>query len=250
MSKIACELITWGNITSSEQMKQVLNEVKSCGYDGVEMGGQFIGLIGGKAALDAMGLRFTASHTGGDYRGKDLEMEVENMKKLAEDTAELGGEFVFISNCYFKGKTADDYKFEAELYNRFGEVVKQAGLEFCYHNHNWEFKQKQLGFNTLLQGTDPELVYLVPDFGWITRSDIDPVDFIQEYGSRIRALHFKDFTFDEQFTELGTGIVDFEAIYQATKDRNMWIVAEQDRCAGLPLDSAKMNIEYIRSLMR
>ena len=35
---------------------------------------------------------------------------------------------------------AADFKAMAEFCNQLGQKAKQAGLQFAYHNHNFEFK--------------------------------------------------------------------------------------------------------------
>ena len=36
--------------------------------------------------------------------------------------------------------TLDDFKKMAALANRIGQKAKEAGLQYAYHNHNFEFK--------------------------------------------------------------------------------------------------------------
>ena len=38
-------------------------------------------------------------------------------------------------------KTFDDYKRLAELFNKAGEQTQKAGIQYCYHNHNFEFRK-------------------------------------------------------------------------------------------------------------
>lgn len=248
MAKIACAMITWGDQNGPEDMRRTLTEMKSCGYDGAEIGISDMELIGGIQTLEEIGIRLVSVHTGFDLRSTDGETEIAKMKEYAPKAASLGAEFVFVSNSYYAGKGADDYHAEAKLYNDLGKVVREAGLTFCFHNHHWEFKKNRLGLNILTGETDPAYVALVPDLGWVMRGDMEPVDFLREFGDRVKALHFKEFTFDEQFTELGKGVVDLKTAYEYIKHRNLWIIAEQDTCKGSPLDSARQNVAYIRSL--
>ncbi len=64
--------------------------------------------------------------------------------------------FVAIIN----GLTLDDWKWNAEQFNKVGEQVKQAGLQLAYHNHNFEWKSYGgvTGYDEFLRLTDSGLV--------------------------------------------------------------------------------------------
>ena len=36
-------------------------------------------------------------------------------------------------------KSMAGYEQSAEVFNRVGRRCREAGIDFCYHNHNWEF---------------------------------------------------------------------------------------------------------------
>lgn len=249
MQKIACASITWGDRKTKEQLFQMLREMKDCGYDGAEIGLDKVFLIESRAELEELGIEIVSVHTAVDIRSADAEEECEKLKKSAARAKEIGASFVFISSIFFKGKGEEDYRAEAKLYDRFGEIVTGLQMQFCFHNHNWEFKNNRLGLQILTKETDPLKVFLVPDLGWVMRGGMEPVDFLREFGDRVRALHFKEFTFDDRFTELGRGVVDFETAYDYIKDRELWIVAEQDTCEGTPAQAAAENAAYLRRLI-
>jgi len=249
MSKIGCNTITWGDITSREQFFHVMQEVKDCGYDAVETGVEYL-TENDKQQYDGIGLKFLASHICPDLKNSDTELEIEKVKRMVPLIKALGGEFLFVSALNYQNKAVDDYKREAEIFNRFGEIAKGAGIVFCYHNHHFEFKKQRLGLNILVKEMEPELVGLLPDIGWVTRGDMEPVDFLKEFGDRVKAIHCKEFTFDDHFTELGKGIVDLRGVYEYVKERNLWMIAEQDTCNGTAMDSAKQNAAYLLELTR
>ncbi len=66
--------------------------------------------------------------------------------------------------------TLDDWKWNAEQFNHVGEKVKAAGLQLGYHNHNFEFKYygSTTGYDEFIRLTDPNLVKLELDCGWMT----------------------------------------------------------------------------------
>ena len=77
--------------------------------------------------------------------------------------------------------TADDFRRIAATANHIGESARKRGLEFAYHNHNLEFRKLEggkTGYEILLQETDPQLVKLEVDAGWMAAGGVDPAALI------------------------------------------------------------------------
>ena len=70
----------------------------------------------------------------------------------------------------------DHYKQLAEQFNKAGERCKKANIQFCYHNHDFEFKEQngQLPYHVLLENTDKDLVKMELDLYWVTKAGHDP----------------------------------------------------------------------------
>ena len=63
-------------------------------------------------------------------------------------------------------KIKDAWKRIAETYNRAAETSKKAGIQFVYHNHNFEFAPRadlggKLPYDFLLESCDPSLVAII-----------------------------------------------------------------------------------------
>jgi sugar phosphate isomerase/epimerase len=159
--------------------------------------------------------------------------------------------------------TPDDFKRTAEKMNEVGRKAHAAGLQYAYHNHNFEFEKMPDGspaYDVLVKETDPELVKFEIDCGWMVVAGSDPVAYFQKYPERFRMLHIKDFkpvakpTTDlmgagrPQGTDLGTGFVDYKPIFAAAKAAGIeHIFVEQE--APFPvsqLDSAKVDYAYLQ----
>ena len=160
--------------------------------------------------------------------------------------------------------TMDDFRRHAELFNRFGEQCRKAGIQFGYHNHNFEFREQGgvIPYDDLLQRTDAKLVKLEVDCYWVSRAGKDPVDFLRKYGDRIQLLHIKDMkpvsapAFDTEtggdaFTEVGTGTIGWRRIFdEAGKTGVRYAFIEQDKCARPPVESARMSYENLQKLLQ
>jgi len=61
-------------------------------------------------------------------------------------------------------------------------------------------------------------VKLGPDLNWLLRGGVDPVDFIEAYGSSIVFLHIRDQNADGTWSEaVGEGNMDYVAIGKALR---------------------------------
>ncbi|MGE5557337.1 MAG: sugar phosphate isomerase/epimerase family protein [Bacillota bacterium] len=253
MIRIACQTITWGPEKNRRETAKVMGEVKAAGYAGIEIGARHLepertGDYG--RMLQEKGLALVALHVGGNFLDRtSVGEQIANIDRIVGMASRLGAEFLFVSGAYKENKTKEDYRFEADTYNKIGMICQNRGLTLCYHNHDWEMAKDLAGWKALCAYTRKELVSFVPDVGWMTRAGYDPVPLIQALGDRMAAVHFKEFTADHRFTELGAGVVDFPRIYEVFKGREeFWVVTEQDTTEKTPLESARINREYLSKL--
>jgi sugar phosphate isomerase/epimerase len=146
----------------------------------------------------------------------------------------------------------DHYKKIAEDFNKAGETCKKAGIQLCYHNHDFEFIQEggKYPYEILLSNTDKDLVKMEMDLYWITKAKQNPIALINEHPGRFPLWHVKDMdkTADRMFTEVGNGIIDFKSIFKhAHKAGLKYFFVEQDKCPGDPYDSIKQSVNYIKA---
>lgn len=163
----------------------------------------------------------------------------------------------------FEPMGLDGFKKTAEKMNDVGKQAKAAGLQYAYHNHNFEFEKMpdgSPGYDVLLKETDPELVKFEVDCGWMMVAGSDPVAYFKKYPGRFRMLHIKDFkpvatpTTDLMGpnrplgTDLGTGFVDYGPIFAAGKSAGIeHIFVEQEApFAVSQMDSAKVDFAYLK----
>ena len=94
------------------------------------------------------------------------------------------------------GPSADDWKRNADVFNKIGAMCKAAGMSFGFHNHSREFKTIDgvPAFDMLLAYTDPSLVNFEMDIGWVRASGADPAAYLTKFPKRFTALHIKDLT--------------------------------------------------------
>ena len=150
-------------------------------------------------------------------------------------------------------KSLDDYRRLADLCNGAGEQLKRAGLQFAYHNHDFEFAPTggRIPYDLLLERTDPKVVKLEMDLYWIVKGGGKPVEYFERWPGRYPLLHVKDMdaTPKRYFTEVGRGVIDFKTIFaRAGRAGVRHYFVEQDETPGSPFDSLKISMDYLKKL--
>lgn len=242
-----------------------LKKVKGIGYVEVEAAG-FAGLSAKqfRAALDGAGLKCASTHF--------FNFGSAEPGALFEEANVLGVHYTvssMMSN--FPNKSAGEmgvegYKALADYCNQLGQKAKQAGLQFAFHNHNTEFKdlgQGKIGYDVLIEATDPDLVKLELDCGWMAAAGHDPIDYFKRYPNRYRMVHIKDFVRtaqpsmslkrDEvpQGTVLGAGYIKYKPILLAAKAagvEHFYVEQEPPFIGTTAFEAATKDYEYVRSL--
>jgi sugar phosphate isomerase/epimerase len=89
----------------------------------------------------------------------------------------------------------DAWKRIADTYNRAAETSKRAGIQFAYHNHNFEFVPPagggKLPYDVLLESCDASLVKMELDLCWISAAGKDPLEYFRRYPGRFPLVHVK-----------------------------------------------------------
>ena len=185
-----------------------LERVARIGYKEVE----FAGYFGNdpksvRAALRRNGLTSPAAHIGFPVLGKEWD-------KVIEDALAIGQHYVVCPWIDEKLRTADGYKQVAQLFNEAGKQAKAAGLQFGYHNHDFEFKpiQGRLPYDLLIEETDPSLVTMEMDVYWIRNGGQDPLAYFRRYPGRFAMLHIKEMDAAGKMVDVGKGVIPWKTI--------------------------------------
>lgn len=173
-------------------------------------------------------------------------------KRAVDDAAALGLSYMVCAWLSPKERLGlDHYKKLAGDFNTAGETCKAAGIQLCYHNHDFEFGQEkgQYYYDVLLKETDASLVKMEMDLYWVNKAGHDPIQLFDKYPGRFPLWHLKDMdnTADHSFTEVGNGTIDFKKIFKHRSKAGMkYFFVEQDKCPGSPFDSITKSITYIK----
>jgi sugar phosphate isomerase/epimerase len=187
-----------------------------------------------------LGMEILSSHTQVEGKGDVSEYA----KKIAEDHAKLGAKYCvqpFVAE--ESRKTVASYQKMVADWNKVGEITKASGIQFAYHNHNFEFdtvEGKVPYFDIFLSELDKNLVTMEFDLFWATKAGQNPVGLFKKYPGRFQLFHMKDM-FTKQapsfttsgisdFAPVGAGLINFREILAAKDFAGMkYMIVEQDQ---------------------
>jgi len=208
---VGLQLYTVRELFSKDPMG-TLEKVAKIGYREVEYGGGGYDKMDHAAlrkTMDRLGLKSPSLHIGYEALGGDFDGAVKMAKTLGADT-------VILPYMTAEQRNAESWKAAVANFNRWAEQLKKVGLDFAYHNHDFEFTTKPDGrslYDMLLADADPALVKLELDLFWVIAAGEDPKAIIKRNPGRIYAYHVKDRTADGKMTSVGKGVIDFADIF-------------------------------------
>jgi len=224
---------------------------KFYGYSAVEF----------KKILSDLGMKMPSGHTvmkrqHWDETQKDFTKE---WKYTIEDAAIMGQQYV-ISPSMDEGLRTnnDDLKRFMDVFNRCGELCKKSGMQFGYHNHDFEFSQKLNGqtmYDIIMQSTDPKLVIHQLDTGNLFNGGATALDIVTRFPGRFESMHVKDeiasSSSGEKYesTLLGKGIARVKEVIDIGRKSGGTIhfIIEQEAYQGKsPLECAKENLAQMK----
>lgn len=249
LAKIGVQLYT----VRKEMEKDVegtLAKIAAIGFKEVEFAGYFNRTPEQiKAALKKNGLSAPSAHV-----PLAVMKDKAQWQKTLEVSQTIGHDYLILAYLMpNERKSLDDYKRLTELLNSAGADCKKAGIQFGYHNHDFEFEtmQGEMPFDHLLKHTDAKLVKIELDLYWIEKAKQSWASYFNSYPGRFELLHVKDMdsTPKEFFTEVGRGKIDFKAIFaQAKKAGVKHYFVEQDQTPASPFDSIQVSYDYLSKL--
>jgi len=195
-----------------DDFRGTMQQVAEIGYDEVEFAGYYdrspdeIG-----ALLDDLGLSAPAAHV-------PLQRIRNAPDDLIQTARAIGHEYLV---CPYLGEadrgSLDAYRERAKEFSAFGRRCTDAGLQFAYHNHDFEFSEMEgtLPYDVLLEETDPAHVQMELDLYWVVAAGHDPTRFVERNPDRYPLCHVKDRTADGEMVSVGAGTLDFASIFEA-----------------------------------
>jgi inosose dehydratase len=251
--------------TDRPDWRMFLDEVRECGYRGVELGpyGYLPTEPGALVTeLSRRNLELTAGYVMGPLHTPDGAIELlAETKDVVRLLAAAGAAHLVVipGICDERAVTAGrssgaerlgarDFSVEVDTVTQIGEVAAAENIMAGLHPHAGSYVEFVDEIDRLLEAIDPDLIGLVLDTGHFQYAGIEPAAAIRDYGQRVHYVHLKDvnpgvlaqtrqdcMSFWQAYSAgifcvLGSGCNDFVAIKESLMSINYdgWLTVEQD----------------------
>lgn len=252
-----------------ENFREVMQEVKDMGYEGVELAGLYkIPAEEIKRTLDEVGLIPISAHV----PFADMRADIE---KVVADYTTIGVKYIAVPYLDEEDRPLQrNYEQALADMKKAADRLEQAGIRLQYHNHNFEFVKMangEWGYDDMFD----KVPNLIPeeDLCWINVAGCKPADYVKKYEGRGEVLHFKDFIkegspknmfkligIESEEEENDTGFFEFHPVgfgqqiwepimKQAVESGWKWVIVEQDEHYELDcMEAARRSREYLKIL--
>ena len=239
-----------------EGVPATLAKVKGMGITLVELAGTS-GLTreAFKAELDKAGLTPVSMHV-------DITALVKDPRPFIDDAKFFNVRY--LGSAWFThedGFDAADADLAVEAFNTAGKALKEAGLQFFYHAHGYEFAPAPaVGtlFDSIVARTDPDNVKFQLDIFWAYHGGADPAALLKQYPTRFVSTHLKYMKMgternntggapDGSSVALGTGMVDVKAALEAARGTSVeYHIIEEE--SSTPEVNIPAGLAYVRQI--
>lgn len=257
-----------------QDMDATLWKVKDMGYDYVEFAGYY-GRTGDEVAelLKKNGLECISVHQSYEVFLENGQVEVDFLKTIGVKYSAVP--WMGLD----KHAGSGNFNQTKEDFIKVAKFLKDGGITFLYHNHDFEFKtyKDKYLLDWLYESIPASLLQTQIDTCWVNYAGVDPVSYIKKYSGRAPIVHLKDFVCNKKNTgsvyaliddegkdqdqpslesngfdyrPLGEGIQDIPAILEAARQASTsYLIVEQDESTTCsPLEAAKKSRDYLRGL--
>jgi sugar phosphate isomerase/epimerase len=212
-------------------LAEQLKTLAALGYTNVEpFGGLYDDVDGLAAGLKANGLTAVSGHFGLDM----LETEFDRAVGIART---LGISLVVCPYLMPDKRPTDTAGWKAlgERLAKVAAALGAQGLDFAWHNHDFEFFPLADGSLPIQHILADPSVKLELDVAWVVRAGVDPKPWVQGYAGRIASVHVKDIApagekaDEDGWADVGTGVVPWREMWpEAVKAGTRLMIAEHD----------------------
>ena len=236
---------------SFQPWTEVLKTLAELGYSQVEgFGAVYDDPAAFRAELDRNGLTMPTGHFAIDLLESDF-------AKAASIAKALGMKLMACPylNEPDRPADADGWKGFGRRLSALSKKAEDAGYDFAWHNHDFEFKGLPDGstpMQRIFEGAG-QLGWEM-DVAWIIRGNADPKRWIADHAGDIRAVHVKDIAsagegLDEDgWADVGHGTVDWKSLIDDLKAETKaeYFIMEHDKPADFRR-FAKRSIESVKA---
>ena len=247
--KMAAQLYNAREYTKTpEDIEATLRRTKAMGFDVIQISG--FGpcdpdLLA--AWVKEIGLEVCITHVPWPRLAgaEELKKVINEHKKMGCPIIGLGSRPVDVFPNTYEGWT----RFVKKM-NSLTKQIKDEGLDFSYHNHEFEF-QKWNGITAMdrLIGEVPDMLFTLDTF-WVQAGGANSLTYIKKLKGRIKIIHFKDFKIVDgkrMMAEIGQGNLEWDEIISLCNSTGIYCAAIEQDTDWLvdPFESLAMSREFL-----
>jgi len=233
-----------------------LDIIQSLGVTEIEGSGGRISADDFRKLCDERGISIPST-------GASFQELIDDPQAVADEAKILGSKYVMCAWIPHDGdfSLADADK-AIEVFNKAGKVLKENGIDFCYHAHGFEFQPHGKGtlLDYIIKNTNPDHVSFQMDVFWVHFGGGDCVKLLKKYKDRWKLVHLKDMkhgikkdlsggTDDEYNVPLGTGQVDIEGVIRVGNKIGIKHFFIEDESTQI-MSQVPESIAYLKSLRK
>ncbi len=239
-------------------LDEVFSDIKYAGFSGVEVMESIIRREGSVERLKELSQKYNLPVSGTSYYGnmwlKDEHGKIlEDIDMVTERLCKAGGKMIGLTvGDAQRKKTEEELDAQADILKKILRICAKNKIAPNMHNHTYEVMYDMFDFKGTIARV-PE-IKLGPDFNWLIRGGVDPVWYIENYGSKMVYMHLRDQDAAGKWTEaLGEGVTDFSAIKNALgkinyKGKAAVELAFETEPIRPVKESLKISREYVRKI--
>jgi sugar phosphate isomerase/epimerase len=249
-TQLAVQMYTLRDFTKTPaDLVKTLAKVRAIGYRAIQISA-FPDMPAADAdkAMRDNGLICCSTHVGWERFRDDL-------PRVIDEHRLWGCTHPAIGSMPTEFRTAEGVVRFAKLAEQVGKQLAAAGMDWSYHNHDFELAKVngKTWLDLLYDNSDPRYVKAELDTHWIQAGGGNPAAWIAKYAGRMPILHLKDYVIGpdraRRFAEIGQGNLDWPSILAAARTAGVeWYCVEQDLCYERdPFDSLKLSLDFLQA---
>lgn len=247
---LGAQLYTVRAYTQTEKdLDETLRLIAEIGYKTVQ-----ISAIGGsikpekvKELCDKHDLMIVITHS-------DPNRILNDTENLIKEHRLMGCNYIGLGSMPDKYRTPEWIEHFAEDYKEAAKRIKDAGMLFMYHNHNFEFAKAKGKYymDYLIEGFESDEMGFTLDTYWLQMAGTDVYQWIERLQDRIPCVHLKDVAMNKYEAVMAPvleGNMNFKKILELLEKTNCkYLLVEQDICQESPFICLKKSYDNLSAL--
>jgi len=246
--KIGAQLYTVREFTqTTKDFAGTIKKVADMGYNCVQVSGIGAEITATEIAeiCKAHNVEVAITHTAPDRIKNET-------AQVIQDHITMGVKYIGVGAVPWGTRlTKEGYTDFVKDFTPAAKAIKEAGLQFMYHNHDFEFAKfdGKLAMDFLVENL-PDTGFTLDTY-WVQLGGGDPAWWIKKLTGRVDVIHIKDLVIVDgtpHMAEIFEGNLNWNAIFESCKTAGVkYAMVEQDECYGKdPFECLELSLRNLR----